>query len=152
MNWDAVGAVAEGVGAAGVIATLFYLASQIRANTNAVKASVTREANHAAREFDYLLVRDPELMELFTRGFARLSELSPDEQRRLGFLLQSVLRDFECQMHEYRLGLLDAKLWGAYQHNLKLLCAQRGFRTMWDALPFGHDEDFRALVESHIPE
>jgi hypothetical protein len=39
MNWDAVGAIAEVVGAAGVLITLVYLAVQIRHNSASVDAS-----------------------------------------------------------------------------------------------------------------
>ena len=38
MNWDAIGAVAELLGAIGVIASLIYVATQIRRNTSAVYA------------------------------------------------------------------------------------------------------------------
>ena len=37
MNWDAIGAIAESLGAIGVIATLVYLAVQIRQNTLALE-------------------------------------------------------------------------------------------------------------------
>ncbi len=46
MNWDAIGAIGELVGAVGVIATLGYLAVQIRQNTNAVKLGTS----HAVAE------------------------------------------------------------------------------------------------------
>ncbi len=36
MNWDAIGAIAELFGAVGVIASLVYLAVQIRQNTRTV--------------------------------------------------------------------------------------------------------------------
>ena len=39
MNWDALGALGELLGAAGVIVTLVYLAIQVRQNTDAVKTS-----------------------------------------------------------------------------------------------------------------
>ena len=39
MNWDAIGAIAELLGAIGVIASLVYLATQIRQNTATVRAS-----------------------------------------------------------------------------------------------------------------
>jgi hypothetical protein len=39
MNWDAFGAIAEVVGAAGVLITLVYLAVQIRHNSASVDAS-----------------------------------------------------------------------------------------------------------------
>jgi hypothetical protein len=37
LNWEAIGALAELVGAIGVIASLAYLASQIRQNTHAMR-------------------------------------------------------------------------------------------------------------------
>jgi len=39
MNWDAIGAVGEVSGAIAVVATLGYLAVQIRQNTSAVRAN-----------------------------------------------------------------------------------------------------------------
>ena len=39
MNWDAIGAIAETLGAVGVIASLVYLATQIRQNTSTVRSS-----------------------------------------------------------------------------------------------------------------
>ena len=43
MNWEAMGAIGEIVGAVGVIATLGYLAFQVRQNSN-VTRSATRQA------------------------------------------------------------------------------------------------------------
>lgn len=37
MNWDALGAIGEMLGAIGVIATLLYLSVQIRQNTRAIR-------------------------------------------------------------------------------------------------------------------
>jgi hypothetical protein len=39
MNWEAIGAVGETVGALAVLVTLVYLAVQIRQNTKAVRAA-----------------------------------------------------------------------------------------------------------------
>ena len=39
MNWDAIGAIAELLGAVGVIASLIYLATQIRQNTRSVRGA-----------------------------------------------------------------------------------------------------------------
>jgi hypothetical protein len=37
MNWDAIGAIGEVVGALGVVVTLAYLAIQIRQNTDSAR-------------------------------------------------------------------------------------------------------------------
>ena len=39
MNWDAIGAIAERLGAIGVVVSLLYLATQIRQNTKSVRAA-----------------------------------------------------------------------------------------------------------------
>ena len=53
MNWDALGAIAELLGAAGVIASLLYLAVQVRQNTRqtrlAAQQATVRELGVALR-------------------------------------------------------------------------------------------------------
>lgn len=39
MNWDALSAIGELLGAAGVIVTLIYLSMQVRQNTRAIRGS-----------------------------------------------------------------------------------------------------------------
>lgn len=43
MNWDAISTIAEIVGATGVIASLVYLAIQIRQNTLVTRAETTKD-------------------------------------------------------------------------------------------------------------
>ena len=40
MNWEAIGAIAESLGALGVIITLAYLAIQLRQNSNSLNVGV----------------------------------------------------------------------------------------------------------------
>ena len=46
MNWEMIGAIGELVGAAAVVATLFYLASQIREASRESKSSRWGELNN----------------------------------------------------------------------------------------------------------
>ena len=50
MNWEAIGAIGELLGAAGVIATLGYLAFQIRQNTKQLGQEAQRTRAQAVRE------------------------------------------------------------------------------------------------------
>jgi hypothetical protein len=47
MNWEAVGAIAEGIGGLGVILTLVYLSLQIRGSNRVAKA----QSRHSMSEF-----------------------------------------------------------------------------------------------------
>ena len=50
MNWEAIGAIGELCGAAGVIVTLVYLSTQIRQNSRALMAQGYDEKTRALRE------------------------------------------------------------------------------------------------------
>ncbi len=50
MNWEAIGAIGELLGAAGVIATLGYLAFQIRQNTRQLAQEAQRTRAQSVRE------------------------------------------------------------------------------------------------------
>ena len=45
MNWDAIGAIGEIIGAAAVVATLFYLARQINDGSKQIKMASLAELN-----------------------------------------------------------------------------------------------------------
>ena len=64
MNWDAIGAISETLGALGVIASLIYLASQLRSNAvaSAVEAKLT--TTQFLTEFNRDLINNPELYDL----------------------------------------------------------------------------------------
>ena len=68
MNWDAIGAVAEAIGAITVIVTLVYLTIQVRQNTKAIDRSTERGVFDDANEWMYKVIESPELAELYLAG------------------------------------------------------------------------------------
>ena len=51
MNWDAIGAIAELLGAVGVIASLVYLATQIRQSRQQMRTYAHDAGEHSAGHF-----------------------------------------------------------------------------------------------------
>jgi hypothetical protein len=51
MNWEALGAIGEIVGAVAVILTFDYLAVQVRQNTRAIRAGAHQETTRDATDF-----------------------------------------------------------------------------------------------------
>ena len=56
MNWEAVGAIGEVVGAMGIIVTLAYLAYQIRQNTQGMRLTARQTLTHQNTEYTKLLL------------------------------------------------------------------------------------------------
>jgi hypothetical protein len=82
MNWEAIGAVAEILGASAVVASLLYLARQMRHNATATQAA--RRDTIAQLTTDVLLqiASDAELASIFRRGQNDPASLNDDEGLR----------------------------------------------------------------------
>jgi len=151
LNWDALGAIGELVGALGVIASLFYLGTQIRQNTRSVRASsyhalVTNLANVASD-----VGRDARAADVFVRGQSDLSSLSPSEQRQFGLMLQSVFRSFENIFYQFSENMIDEVVWSGWKRRIIRYFWQPGVQQWW---PTWHDDchpDFRKLLENSNP-
>ena len=97
MNWEALGAIAESVGAIAVFVSLVYVAVQIRQNTKQFSRSV--EANQLAafernvesgNHIRELLILHPDLAKLLLSGFKNYKELNGSDKFRFGMLLRNI--------------------------------------------------------------
>ena len=77
MNWDAIGAVGEVVGAIAVIASIVYLATQIRSNSEIARSQSQRELLEIGSWFSGSAT-NPELRNVIRSGFDDFSSLSKD--------------------------------------------------------------------------
>ena len=87
MNWDALGAIGELVGALAVIVTLIYIAAQVRENTKSLKGFSVDSALNASLNVTSDLTGDAELGQLWASGMEAWDGLDERERTRLIFLL-----------------------------------------------------------------
>lgn len=80
MDWDALGAIAEFVGAVAVLATLAYLAIQVRENSLQVRLGSAINLNHLINEaFDPIYNNDRNI-HIWTTGISSPDSLSEEDQ------------------------------------------------------------------------
>ena len=138
MNWDAIGAVAELLGAIGVIASLVYLAGQIRdsreqmsQNTRAVRAGAYQQLGGQLHATMVQALSVPSLEGVVFRGMADPETLSEEEGARFGWWLIGVFMVYENAHYQYRMGLLDEDRWRIHRSNLQTLLGTQGIRHWW---------------------
>ena len=61
MNWEAIGAIGEIVGAVAVVLTVGYLAVQIRQNTRSVRAATHHSSMRGASEIQNMFAQSEDL-------------------------------------------------------------------------------------------
>jgi hypothetical protein len=103
MNWDAIGAIAELAGALAVIATLVYLAVQLRQNSALLKSSIATASRESTNQLTGLLASDREALRVFYEGLDGREALEALDRQHfdamvslyLEALLQSYQQDFD---------------------------------------------------------
>ena len=82
MNWDAIGAVGEFIGAILVGATLIYLAFQLRQNTKALTSSTFQAVSSNMASNMEFFAGDPAISALLVKAQDGLGELTAQERAR----------------------------------------------------------------------
>ena len=103
MNWDAIGAIAEAVGALGVIITLVYLTFQLRQNTKAIEHATFRGVLDDANQWQYRVIDSPEIAALYIAGM-RGDDLSSSDRLRFGLMMNTL---FGHWGHAFEAGNFD---------------------------------------------
>ena len=131
MNWDAIGAIGEVLGASVVIVTLGYLAVQVRQNTAQMKREETVSIQQGQNEVLSQL-RDPAAVRSYSMMAERGRAASPEDQARAIVYVIQYLNHFQIVYDLYHLGSLDEeryKLWRGFAISM---IASKGLREWWD--------------------
>ncbi len=112
MNWDAIGAIGEILGALAVVGTLFYLARQMRQNAEAVQrsnaiaqASSIQDSNADHIQIFSQLSHDGELAAIYHRALAG-EELSAPDTVRFAAFVNAFFAYMESALNQLTRGLL----------------------------------------------
>ena len=131
MNWDAISAVAEAAGAVATLATLVFLAVQIRDNTAAMRASVFNQKSDSwAAAMRPLL--EPAHTELFLRGLRSYKQLGQDDKLRFGVLLGAMLDQLAGLIEHEQRGLIEESVLVPYDTYFAELFRLTGAREFWE--------------------
>jgi hypothetical protein len=111
MNWDAVAAIAEALAVLGVIASLVYVALQVKQNSKlidqsilATRSAMVHEINVSFARFYELLAQDSELSDIYQRGI-RGESLTDNEVFRFEALLYIYVAWLEDADHQHMSGV-----------------------------------------------
>lgn len=144
-NWEAIGAVGEAMGAIGVIATLIYLATQLRQNTQALRASSIDSTTKIGNDSRHSVFADSELTAIFTNGLADVELLNEVERERFRLVITNFLWASWNTYAQSQLG--GRQSWDAQKLIVRRVLSQPGGAWFWETYKGEFDPDFQAEVE-----
>ena len=131
MNWDAVGAIAELLGAIGVIGSLIYVASQVRASTVASKVESKLRLTQNMVDYGDLLISSPELNKIMIDGRKSIETLSKSEYLQFSNLALKACWYLSSGLFVYQQTSISDDDWHELRTIATYWCASRGFQEWW---------------------
>ena len=106
MNWEAIGAIGEGLGAIGVIVTLVYLVGQVRTSNRLLRADSERSSTESMNQTALKLAENRDLQELFSQGLIAPDELDRTDKGRFTWLFSCLIGTQHTVWTHFELGLV----------------------------------------------
>jgi hypothetical protein len=150
MNWEAVGAIANLLGAIGVIVTLVYLSIQIRQNNNQLRGAATIAVYDYQRGLTDMLTNDQELYKIALRGNEDLDLLDPWEKQRFTIWAIKETGMWEMCHRLMKQGALDDALYRGKEAYWLALHSSPGRRKWWEQYAVMLNKEFVDEVSAQL--
>lgn len=152
MNWDAIGAVGEILGAIAVFVTLLYLSVQIRQNTRAVQANGMDSLVSSVNDIRRSLFENKELSELYIKGSNEPASLDQSEQLRYRLVVHNMLMSEANLFAQSRLSGLGDEYWETQKPLIGRIVGSKGGHQFWQQSRAEFPHAFRVEVDQIIEE
>jgi hypothetical protein len=150
MTIQDVGSIGELIGAIATVATLVYLASQIRTNTSVVQSAAAQSVHENFADWYRMLAADAELSQVITDGLREYASLSEGTKARFISTMMVFLSCCQDAHLKFREGSLSQDLWSGWEQVMMNLVHSPGGRGFWEERAYLFGDVFRAHVEDDI--
>ena len=147
---EQLGSIGELVGAVATVATLAYLAVQIRANTRMMRSQSLHRGHELSAQLALTLGQDRELSGLFNRGVSDYDALEPDEKTQFTFLLSQFISNLENSYNDVSAGLKERASFERDWEGTRIVLATAGGRAVWKRHRHGYPADLRSLLDERL--
>lgn len=131
MQWDAINGIAEVISSIAVVASLGYVAIQIRQNTLTTKYSTTQNLVEANSVANFMIAGDSEFAEIMHKGSLWPESLSDVERLRFNAWFYSYYNHLDFAYQQYLAGQLESSMWNNMAKDIPLFLANLPGATEW---------------------
>ena len=154
MTLQDLGSIGELVSAIAVVASLVYLASQIRQNTRQIDEN-TKAAQAAAFDSSIshtfvarqMVIENEDVARIYREGGIDPEALSEDDRLRYRLILHNILWSLWNMQSQAQVGELAAETWSAQLETLRRIVSSKGFEWFWANYAQEFGSGFRRTVE-----
>jgi len=147
VNWEAISAIGQIVGAIAVVISLIYVAREIRSNAQAARLATIGTTTQWARE----LAEHPHLLELYYRGIHDFDSLEGADLVGFSALMVQLFTIFEEVYYQQEEGRLDPRVWVKAEAVMRDINAYSGVQAWWRLRSHWFGDEFVKFVD-HVQQ
>ena len=142
VNWEAIGAIGQIVGAIAVVVSLIYVAREIRTNARSARVSSLHDINRWFGE----IVTHPDVRELYYRGIHDFESLKGADIVGFAQLMTQAFYIFQELYYQQLDGHLDERMWGTTLAAMRDFNGYPGVQAWWRSRSQYFNKEFANYV------
>lgn len=151
MTLQEVANIGEILGAAGVIASLVFVAWQLRTNTKTTRLRMHEQVTQTYMSFLGSVIADPES---FAAGLksteSDFADLSDGRKMFFFGTMLGFFKHFELMFAQHAQGVIDAETWDARSGHIRMYYHEPGAKSWWELGKMTFIPAFRNCLESSV--
>ena len=149
MNWDAIGAIGEILGALAVVGTLLYLALQMKQVRKGMHLQSYRDVNELLNDLHNATMTSPDLAKVLVKAGIETESLEPWEELMLNNYHSSFMSSLEFigeHVYQRTVDLSNTELLRSINYYLK----QPGAVASWQAVRGFYADRWTKLIDEQV--
>ena len=133
-----------------MVASLLYVASQIRADALARRLEAIHRQSEADAQFARAIFNSNEVGELYFQGIRDFYALEGAQVARFSSLMVQLFRMFEDQFFQQNEGHLDQRVWQGFEGPMNDMIAYPGVQDWWKTRCHWYSQEFQSFIAGKI--
>jgi hypothetical protein len=150
MNWEAIGAIGEIVGALAVVVSLIYLATQIRVQNREARIAAVHDVVMGQRQSMQLFL-EPGMAKDFLTVLSDFDGAEPSQRLRFTMLVMDVWKLSQDAYLQNLEGRIDDGVWNGFNLQLADLMSNKPCWLVWESRKHQFDHRFQRFMHDLTP-
>ena len=142
--------IAEVASGIGVIASLIYLAVQIKQNSKMVAAQTFQSISSTSSDLAFRMGETPELATLTAAALGDGEGLTREQHLQIDLIMRSAFRNFENYYYQYMRGFLEQDMWEGFRQTMLAMIHGKVGRDWWSRNKIGFGKRYREFIDREL--
>lgn len=152
MTIQDLGSIGEVLAAFATIATLVYLAAQVRQNTRALRSSTFQAISEQMAQNVQPILLDSEVASLLLRALGEPGNFDPEERLRFHAMLSMTMRRMEAVHVQSTLGSIEPEHIQGFERSIFSTLHSAGASAWWGEAKVNFNTSFAEHVDSWLSD